>query len=558
MSIRPIVASANERTCAVVEPYGLRTVARWVGPAVFVCFCASFVGLTGFAFRPGLSDEGIYYYGALRFSQGALPYRDFFFAHPPVHLAMTALVFKILGGFSLIAGKLIPVAMGLVQALAVYLVARTLLRSTARWVRETAALGAVALLMMSEAFLWTSAHDTGMSQACGFAALSMLLLVRGRPLASGVAAGLGALCLLQVAPMLAGLVVAAAALGRNTMWRWLAGLALISSFAHAWGLAVGGHAFIDQVYLFHLAKRPEAQEGLSRLVQLWTQNRLFATASIASACYLMISGQTRLPLLLTASALAQIVFVTTRPRVYPWYFSPALLAGAILIAVALASVLRACHAFAARGVHARDIGWPGFRRVAAGGCALLVLVLPLFLDGASASASTRHEKFEWVDSPSLGPLNPVVRTMLWRPDADGSTPPRHGVLRFIWRSTASFEAHPALVATVRSRARMKPGTVIFGDSNSVPMVALHSGLRIAGDVVDTNLQRFHSGRLTVAEVQRLLEVHAPALVVLSTKRGLGTLPEVQRMLRSLGVLVERFPDGGGELLLFEVAGSSSP
>ena len=48
----------------------------------------------------GESRENIYFYDAWLMSQGELPYRDFFFAHPPLGLIPGWLVFVLLGEFA--------------------------------------------------------------------------------------------------------------------------------------------------------------------------------------------------------------------------------------------------------------------------------------------------------------------------------------------------------------------------------------------------------------------------------------------------------------------------
>lgn len=48
-----------------------------------------------FHIAPG--DENVYYYMAKSVSEGELPYKDFFYAHPPLHVIMLAIVVKLFG-----------------------------------------------------------------------------------------------------------------------------------------------------------------------------------------------------------------------------------------------------------------------------------------------------------------------------------------------------------------------------------------------------------------------------------------------------------------------------
>lgn len=52
-------------------------------------------------------DENVYYYMGKLISEGNIPYKDFFYAHPPLHLIITALIHKIFG-FKIFILKLIP------------------------------------------------------------------------------------------------------------------------------------------------------------------------------------------------------------------------------------------------------------------------------------------------------------------------------------------------------------------------------------------------------------------------------------------------------------------
>src|SRR3989344_5365963 len=42
-------------------------------------------------------DENVYYYMAKSITEGQLPYRDFFYAHPPLHIFILSIVIKIFG-----------------------------------------------------------------------------------------------------------------------------------------------------------------------------------------------------------------------------------------------------------------------------------------------------------------------------------------------------------------------------------------------------------------------------------------------------------------------------
>ena len=89
---------------------------------------AFFALLESYGLAPALSDENIYFYDAWLMSQGFVPYRDFFFAHPPLHLAPGWLLVVARGGFELTALKLLAPAAALVSGVCVYATLRQMVK----------------------------------------------------------------------------------------------------------------------------------------------------------------------------------------------------------------------------------------------------------------------------------------------------------------------------------------------------------------------------------------------------------------------------------------------
>ncbi len=74
--------------------------------------------------RFSTTDEGLYFYAARLWSQGQLPYRDFFFSHPPLHIGIPALFYAVFG-YHFIIGKLLSASAALIAGLAAWRIART-------------------------------------------------------------------------------------------------------------------------------------------------------------------------------------------------------------------------------------------------------------------------------------------------------------------------------------------------------------------------------------------------------------------------------------------------
>lgn len=73
---------------------------------------------------------------------------------------------------------------------------------------------------------------------------------------------------------------------------------------------------------------------------------------------------------------------------------------------------------------------------------------------------------------------------------------------------------------------MPEGGTLFGDSTSVPLVALLAGRRLAHDEADTNFMRFRSGVTPTRDFLDLLDAARPAAVILRPGRGVATVPGI--------------------------------
>lgn len=76
--------------------------------------------------RYSTTDEALYYYAARLWTEGKWPYRDFFFSHPPLHIAVPAIAYSLFG-YSFALGKWISVVASFGAALAVWRIARRIL-----------------------------------------------------------------------------------------------------------------------------------------------------------------------------------------------------------------------------------------------------------------------------------------------------------------------------------------------------------------------------------------------------------------------------------------------
>lgn len=146
---------------------------------------------------PKISDENYLWYSAKLLADGILPYKDFFFASPPLQIGIQALLFKTIG-FNIWAFKFLPIIYSIISAFFIYLS----LKSSG----QVKALLGVVLFLFSFVVLTTTDHDSGVHL------LTMLLFASfyfsdKKPMLAGILGGLSCLVRLYALPAVLAIIV---------------------------------------------------------------------------------------------------------------------------------------------------------------------------------------------------------------------------------------------------------------------------------------------------------------------------------------------------------------
>ena len=165
------------------------------------------IGLCFLAFKtidaiPRFSDGSIYLYMSSLLTQGVLPYRDFFFAHPPLQLVfLSPVTFLFDDNFFMthMSLQLLLVA----NALVLYSI-------SAKFFPPRISLLAALLYLFSYSTQATGAHWSGVHLALFLVLASLLLYLGNRSLFAGIVAGLAILTRYYALFPLAGILIAAA------------------------------------------------------------------------------------------------------------------------------------------------------------------------------------------------------------------------------------------------------------------------------------------------------------------------------------------------------------
>lgn len=499
----------------------------------------TFLLLKAYGLRPAASDENIYFYLASRAAKGVLPYRDVFFAHPPVHLLPATILCLLFGPRLLLLKAIAPVAAA-TAGLCLWRVARLRLG-------RGEGLFTLLLFLFAHDLLRASSHHTGVNLALAFLCAGLLAMEHGRDLlAGGLIAGT-ALSAFYLAP--AGMIVALVRLWRRRARGTLLIASGLATFTvvNLIGLGIGGAAYWREVYGYHLAKPSVQSALLGALTPVAFRN---ATLLWSLPLALGVEGLRRWllrergrlqSLLLVALGMvgATFLLLASLGRLYHFYFLAAFPGLALLGGHACATSGRLLYRgfFPSRGASGRDAQRLGERRRIAGICALGLVFGALGLRQVALSHLGWYQRergeihrYTWTPAPLLpGTIDRTLRALFWR-DTRRIGSPSLGVTQYLWHESRVFTAGDRLAREVERS--VPPEGTLFGDSTSTPLVALLSGRRLALDEADTNFMRFRSGVTPIAGFLRRLDQAPPAAVILHPGRGVASLPEARRWVQA--------------------------
>jgi 4-amino-4-deoxy-L-arabinose transferase-like glycosyltransferase len=323
---------------------------------IFAIFILIFITIeSGGLNHYDIVDENVYFYAGKLVSEGKVPYRDFFLAHPPMQLYINAAILKILG-FNLVALKLVPLLSAVISALFIFMLLKE------RFGNMEAVLGAL-LFLFSSIIMREATYALGINLTTMFVIAGFYFVMKNKCLAGGLLFGLaGVSGLYSLIPACVVMIFLFLVKKKNLM-RFLIGFCLVFITVNLFFVLIAGQDYIDPVYRYHLLK-PKV-EG----------NNLRVFTGVIKANFLLIIGgllvlfvknrkKVQLPIFV---CLAYVLFLA-KVRLFNFYF--VLLFGflSIVAAYSFAEVIR------------------GFRRKVR----ILLLSTLVILIVVSAVFTTRH------------------------------------------------------------------------------------------------------------------------------------------------------------------------
>jgi hypothetical protein len=327
----------------------------WVflGISIAIFCILTYKGL--FVRMPG--DEHKWYYSGYLVSEGYVPYKDFFYGHPPIQALLLSLIFKMVG-FNILALKLVPFVSAILISVLLFLILKENHGSVC-------GITAAVLFLFSYSVMFNSSVSFGVMLAAMMMMLGYYFLEKERYWLAGSIFALAALTrLLVLLPILTIFAWIMFTKRRQSVQR-IAFFAAIFGGANIVLAALFGNGFIDPVYRLHLLKDPISALIFSEYYNMVALNWVLALFFILSIVYfLAVERKINLPLLVGIIYITAMLFIK---RLYGYYFIPAFPFIAMSCGIAISDFLKKT----------------GKRAFVIAACALL---LALFIWDASANA----------------------------------------------------------------------------------------------------------------------------------------------------------------------------
>ncbi len=212
--------------------------------------------------RYSATDEGVYFYAAKAWADGIWPYHDFFFSHPPLHIAFPALVFAI-AGFSFTIAKALSVVAAGIAGVFVWRIGR-------RRLDPISGVIALVLFLFAAEVMKSSTNLTGINLTTMWATAGLWAALRRRSFLAGALLGAAAATGVYAVGYFLSLTVLALfapnlghdkgapmidrVMGQSAV-QLLLGFLVVFGATNLVFYLLAGESYVDGVYRYHFLKR---------------------------------------------------------------------------------------------------------------------------------------------------------------------------------------------------------------------------------------------------------------------------------------------------------------
>jgi hypothetical protein len=469
---------------------------------LFITGLVAFLVLKTYGFNPCRSDENIYFYMSKLFAQGIVPYRDFFFAHPPFKLIFMGTLFKLLG-FHFTLAKVVPVLVAMATASFLFAAVRDQFGS---------GIGLLAALL----FLFTydqlrgSSHYTGINLTVMFMVIGLFFALRQKLFWGGIFFGLGSITGFYAIVGAGALAIFWLLNNRRQFVRFIIGFVLIFLGTNLICALLFGRNYIEPVYVYHFLKPRVHGWNAIIFYRVFRNNLLVLIPALLSPLTLLWKNKIgscdetrmssrRLAILLMIMVFCYILFFIVLKRIFDFYFILLFPFCAILAAYAL-------WMFFARLMRRSR---PSLNQFIVRFISGILIAVPLLWNGIWASRKLIRHESHYLKVASQ-------------------------IAEYIAQHSSSKDK-------------------LFGDSSSTPLMAVLANRRIAANFIDTNAMRFRSGITSVDQCLRELRSDQPKYILVKPNVGFIRVAGFQAYIDKYYALEKTFKDPYyGSFLLYQI------
>jgi len=254
-------------------------------------------------------DENVYYYMGKLVSEGKIPYKDFFYAHPPLQIYLIALIYKILG-FNIFILKLMPLISTLVSAFFVFKIAKGKFG-------HTEAIISSLLFLFSYGTMFNSVFSFGIDAAAMFLVIGIYFLWnKNNYLLAGLFFGLAGITrLLSLIPIFVILALALFSNKKNFL-KLLLGFFIVFLIINGIFILLSGNNYMEQAYKYHFLKSFDTSGNFKEYFDIIKLNWI-----LFASILLFIFVKDKKPISMFAiTSVVYLIFLISLKKIFGFYF----------------------------------------------------------------------------------------------------------------------------------------------------------------------------------------------------------------------------------------------
>ena len=256
--------------------------------------------------QPG--DENAYYYMGKLVSEGKIPYRDFFLAHPPLHVYLIALIYRVFG-FNIIVLKVVPLISTLISAFFIF--------KTAKKFGNSEAIISSLLFLFSYSTMFNSVFSFGIDVATMFLVIGIYFLWnKNNGILAGIFFGLAGITRLLSLVPISTVFIIFLLLNKRNFLRLSLVFFIIFLLINGILILFLGNNYIEQVYKYHLLKSPGSKENFKEYLDIIKLNWVL----FSSALFFIFIKDKKPINMFVIVAVIYLIFLVFLKKIFGFYF----------------------------------------------------------------------------------------------------------------------------------------------------------------------------------------------------------------------------------------------